>query len=506
MPITFSLKNTNPRYLGGLVALVAIMFASIGHARWASPKNVPVDRLITNITKYVTENPDDAQGHYILGRVHSLAFTMKSPNIGVWSESKLRRSSKPLPEIADRSFQFRTSWELEQNPELRLPEAELRIHLKAAIESLSRAVELDANVEHYELTLAYTLELGSPFASYVDSAPDLDAQAVQFALNPINRAEVEAKIDELGSTDEGTRKVAEDWLRKKLDRVCSILVERRDDENKQCRDGVRLLLMNWWQERAREHYYLAHTLAIKDDRKINEKPMRGLGILVSYEAGNAYLRLSKVRRDLTPEDEERIAEVETGIATLNAKPDNMAITPIILSINQPRTLNEMTSNETPVYFDLNGDGSTEYWPWITPGTGFLVWDPQQDGAITSGQQMFGSVSWWMFFTNGYDALAALDDNQNGEIAGLELQGLAVWFDHNSNGISECGEVIPVHELGIAGLATECEPMTDDASLVSPYGLRLTDGRILPTYDWVTESMATIPPPNAETARTPIHNP
>ena len=45
--------------------------------------------------------------------------------------------------------------------------------------------------------------------------------------------------------------------------------------------------------------------------------------------------------------------------------------------------------------------------------------------------MFGSVTWWLFFSDGYRALDTLDDNRDGRLTGSELSGIAVWFDRNT---------------------------------------------------------------------------
>ena len=60
----------------------------------------------------------------------------------------------------------------------------------------------------------------------------------------------------------------------------------------------------------------------------------------------------------------------------------------------------------------------------------------------------------MFFENGYQALAALDDDGDGYLTGKELEGLAVWRDKNGNGICDAGEVVPVGQLGIVGIGVE----------------------------------------------------
>lgn len=72
--------------------------------------------------------------------------------------------------------------------------------------------------------------------------------------------------------------------------------------------------------------------------------------------------------------------------------------------------------------------------------------------------------------------------------GAELAGIAVWFDRDSDGLSDPGEVVPVEELGIAALATRATAAVG-RSLANFCGLELRDGRVLPTYDWVLEPVS-----------------
>ena len=91
-----------------------------------------------------------------------------------------------------------------------------------------------------------------------------------------------------------------------------------------------------------------------------------------------------------------------------------------------------------VSFDLDGFGPRT-WTWITPDAGWLVFDPRGTGRITSGLQLFGNVTFWLFWNTGYDALRAFDDDGNGVLRGDELAGLAVWRDVNVDGVSRAGE-------------------------------------------------------------------
>src|SRR5690349_922453 len=105
--------------------------------------------------------------------------------------------------------------------------------------------------------------------------------------------------------------------------------------------------------------------------------------------------------------------------------------------------------------------------------------------------MFGNVTFWIVWPDGYEALLALDDNRDGILTGAELQGLAVWNDHNGNGISEPGEVISVEALGIQSIS--CRSQTDATGMHwSREGVSFINGLSRPTYDWIAPATVTVP--------------
>ncbi len=134
----------------------------------------------------------------------------------------------------------------------------------------------------------------------------------------------------------------------------------------------------------------------------------------------------------------------------------------------------------------------ERWRWVTPKAGILVWDAEGTGRITSGRQLFGSVTWWMFWRDGYEALRALDDDGDGWLRSKELAGIAVWCDRNGNGVSEKGEVKPISAYGIVAIAVGAIGGVDSV-LFNPKGVQLRDGNFLPTYDWIAEPALPVSP-------------
>lgn len=163
-----------------------------------------------------------------------------------------------------------------------------------------------------------------------------------------------------------------------------------------------------------------------------------------------------------------------------------AITPLAVPLGAGREARDVEDPSASVLFDADGSGVPKRWTWITADAGWLVYDPHHTGRITSGLQLFGSVTFWMFWQDGYQALAALDDDGDGLLSGDELADLAIWQDADGSGTSEMGEVKSLQELGIAALDLrhERDATHPDAIRFSRQGVRFMDGSTRPTYDIV----------------------
>jgi tetratricopeptide (TPR) repeat protein len=168
-----------------------------------------------------------------------------------------------------------------------------------------------------------------------------------------------------------------------------------------------------------------------------------------------------------------------------------AITPIVIPLGGRLAVEDLVDRSAAVAFDADGSGLRRSWTWITPDAGWLVFDSRQTRQIQSGLQLFGSVTFWLFWDNGYEALRSLDDDGDGRLRGRELTGLAIWRDANRNGISEPGEVTPLAAWDIVELSCEAAgPGPDDdpklVTALSPAGVRFADGTTRPTYDIVLQ--------------------
>ena len=160
------------------------------------------------------------------------------------------------------------------------------------------------------------------------------------------------------------------------------------------------------------------------------------------------------------------------------------ITPIAVPLRDGLSLAGVVDDEAAVKFDADGQGAKS-WTWITPDAAWLVYDQIGKGDVGSALQLFGSVTFWMFWDTGYDAMRALDDNHDGNLAGAELRHLHLWRDMNSNGISERAEVRSLENHGIVSLSYDFTRL-DDANR-TPFaakGVTFENGTTRPTWDVV----------------------
>ncbi|HYV35591.1 MAG TPA: tetratricopeptide repeat protein [Gemmataceae bacterium] len=214
--------------------------------------------------------------------------------------------------------------------------------------------------------------------------------------------------------------------------------------------------------------------AWKTDSKLNNLPN---GKAITLEAAGYLLPLLDKQKD-----KQEIATLEQRVGKLKQlKP---LLSPVVIPLREGLTAYDMVDSKAKVRFDVDGMNSKSEWTWFTKDAGILVYDPKGKRQITSGIQLFGNVTFWMFWQNGYEALRALDDNGDGVLSGKELDGIAVWIDANGDGACQPGEIKTLAELGIVTISCryDIDHMHPDRVPFSNAGVTFRDGSTRTTFD------------------------
>lgn len=107
-------------------------------------------------------------------------------------------------------------------------------------------------------------------------------------------------------------------------------------------------------------------------------------------------------------------------------------------------------------FDLNADGIKEQIPFVTGGSGILVFDKNGDGQVSDGKELFGPVT-----GNGFSELAALDEDKNNWIDENDsaYSHLSIWSKDNAGSES----LVPLSLKNVGALFV--------GAISSPFDLR-----------------------------------
>jgi hypothetical protein len=478
------------RVAGASLALGLAVAAPAARAHGSLPRDTPVDRLVKNIEARLEKSPDDADLHYVLGRLHALAFETGNENVPVWM--RLGQSSDALGDdwqVVDSRYWVKQSMHAREGA--KAPNDESRhVHLREALLHLNRAIELAPTIGSYRLALASILEAGEPMAGEIGVSPLCPVRDV----GVVDPSSALAEQLEKYGTDAGARQSLLQRLRISgfgtrfggyRDLIVTRFDAKRRDPSSTLSDFERQLLLEDWKEQITEQYFVAFSLALPRDASKETQPISGSGTheqWIAHESATSFIRVVTARGK-RPQDIVRLAVTNAALEAFVKLPGTRVITPIVFPLDRARPLVDLLDPSTTTSFDLDGSGTKQRWPWLARDTAILCWDPTRSGRITSGRQLFGSVSWWLFFANGYDALDALDDDRDGFLRGDELRGLAAWIDRDGDGVSDPGEVVPIEELGVAELSCRATGVVDE-SPCNRAGLRLASGAVLPTYDWV----------------------
>jgi tetratricopeptide (TPR) repeat protein len=338
-----------------------------------------------------------------------------------------------------------------ENPSNPQPQINLaRLHLMAYATKSEEADAVRGPDEKQTSTIPY-YPPGSMLPGAVRPAPSADhkARAAEHLQKAIQHYEAALKL----APDNMTALLGRGWARQQAGDVAGAVADLR-----------RVIVIAWPEDATKKFLMPSQRF-------------------VTQEAIDYLLPLLDAKRDAA-----EIQDLLSKQTDMKNRP--RAITPIAVPLDDTAEAADIVDRRARVRFDADGTALDREWTWITPRAGWLVYDAYGRGEITSALQLFGNVTFWLFWNNGYDALRSLDDDGDGRLEHDELRNLAIWHDANVNGRSDDGEVRPLAAHGITSLS--CGHIDGDGKRVAafaPRGATLANGRTRATYDVILHQSA-----------------
>lgn len=108
-------------------------------------------------------------------------------------------------------------------------------------------------------------------------------------------------------------------------------------------------------------------------------------------------------------------------------------------------------------------------------------DPKNIPQVIDGSALLGTRAFGTKWANGYEALASLDSNKDGQLVGTELSNLWIWVDANTNALVDPGEAKAAASYVKALNTVATVHPSGDAE--APKGAVLQSGAMVPSWDW-----------------------
>lgn len=125
-----------------------------------------------------------------------------------------------------------------------------------------------------------------------------------------------------------------------------------------------------------------------------------------------------------------------------------AITPIVIDLNGDG-VHTIARADFHGSFDLLGTGSAIQSGWVSAHDGLLAIDSNGNGKIDNISELFGGSE----KGTGFAKLSSYDSNGDGvvDLHDDKFAELRIWRDANSNGVTDDGELMSLHDAGVTSL-------------------------------------------------------
>ncbi len=443
------------------VSVLALVLPPLADAMMMPPENVPVRRLVEMAEDALRKAPESAEANYTLARIHYLAFVCAAEKLTAY----LPQEKRPL-QVGP--YQYFTT----ANRDVALmEEAQKRTLVEMKLKTPPR----------------YDTAVGKQFwAQFILTQKRMEKSG----WNPgdLPDAEAAAHVSAAITSFQAAHRLTPKNALYRLGYASLLEQARAWRERHPAAAAVPAAVRAITPAAVRAEYRRAWEMELTADLKDKERGAFGLMDMVSYEAGKAFVRLAEAEAGALPAEEKPALEKARASLVDLGNGRMRMVTPLVFATRAVGSIAELLATDTTVEFPLRGWGPAERWPWVKPATALLVWNPSGSGRVRSGAQLFGSYTWELFWATGYEPLAVLDADGDGALRGAELDGLAAWRDADGDGVADPGEVEPLAALGVTALATVATG-AEGPHPMNARGVTFTDGRTLPTWDWMAEPLA-----------------
>ncbi len=146
-----------------------------------------------------------------------------------------------------------------------------------------------------------------------------------------------------------------------------------------------------------------------------------------------------------------------------------AYSPLVIDLDGDGKIETIGRNESPVYFDAEGNGLKVKTGWAAADDGMLVMDHNSNGIIDDVDEHFGGQE-----RLGFDHLSNFDKDSNNNSDGVidsndvQFNNIKIWQDANEDGVTDAGELqsLAFHNIASINLtATDVNQTLADGNIL-----------------------------------------
>jgi hypothetical protein len=297
----------------GLFLFLAILFGGSTLGMFIGPKPVPIDRLLKSAEAYLAANPDSAEAHYTLARIHYLAFVRSSLEVPAMVKKQDFLDANGKPRIAaDWQLQPGVTGSMEERAS-QLAIAELGTSRPNPRTDPERFQKWKAVYDRHLLSLFMAEYRQRLHERWTNSDALTDQKAIAHVSAALAGFRETIRLPREAHLNGGPLTAPTHGLHELG--LASLMEQFADWKELRKPIGLSRELQEIDHVKAREAYLKAFRIAYPHDSALGSRPIEGLAALVSHESATAFIRLAE--RD--PQHLEAKTELAKALAEMKAE-------------------------------------------------------------------------------------------------------------------------------------------------------------------------------------------